>query len=221
MKRKLVVGAVLAALMVGGYATYSWAAGSEAQTLNACVNKEGQLRLVAVADGCKSNETAISWNTVGPEGPQGPKGDTGATGPQGPAAPNPDGLDATAALTINGAALDTFDVLSVNHGVSVAREAGSGMATGRRMHKPFVITKRMDKSSPLLMKALVENRVVTGTFTLRQNGQAVATIKLTNARMSDYEQHGMTETWSFVYQKIEWTWLDGNVTEEDDWSSST
>ena len=31
--------------------------------------------------------------------------------------------------------------------VMTAREAGSGMATGRRMHKPFVITKELDKTS--------------------------------------------------------------------------
>ena len=33
------------------------------------------------------------------------------------------------------------------------RDAASGLATGRRMHKPFTITKEVDKASPLLMKA--------------------------------------------------------------------
>jgi len=37
--------------------------------------------------------------------------------------------------------------------VITAREAGSGMATGRRMHKPIRITKELDKSSPLLAKS--------------------------------------------------------------------
>ena len=31
------------------------------------------------------------------------------------------------------------------------------MATGKRMHKPFVITKELDKSTPLLYQALVNN----------------------------------------------------------------
>ncbi|MFY9151766.1 MAG: type VI secretion system tube protein Hcp [Prolixibacteraceae bacterium] len=32
------------------------------------------------------------------------------------------------------------------------RDVASGMATGKRMHKPFVITKELDKSSPLLAR---------------------------------------------------------------------
>jgi hypothetical protein len=32
------------------------------------------------------------------------------------------------------------------------RDASSGMATGKRMHKPFVITKEFDKASPMLAR---------------------------------------------------------------------
>jgi len=32
------------------------------------------------------------------------------------------------------------------------RDAASGLPTGRRMHKPFIITKELDKSSPVLAK---------------------------------------------------------------------
>jgi hypothetical protein len=32
------------------------------------------------------------------------------------------------------------------------RDAASGMATGKRMHKPFVITKEFDKTSPMLAR---------------------------------------------------------------------
>lgn len=34
--------------------------------------------------------------------------------------------------------------------VVTAREAGSGMATGKRMHKPFVITKELDASAVVI-----------------------------------------------------------------------
>lgn len=40
-------------------------------------------------------------------------------------------------------------------GVKTAREAGSGMATGRRQYEPVVITKRIDKSTPLIAKSTV------------------------------------------------------------------
>jgi type VI secretion system secreted protein Hcp len=29
------------------------------------------------------------------------------------------------------------------------------------------------------------------------------------------------EEWSFTYQKIEWTWLDGGITASDDWEAAT
>ncbi len=37
--------------------------------------------------------------------------------------------------------------------VTSPRDAASGLPTGKRQHKPFVITKELDKASPLLAKA--------------------------------------------------------------------
>ncbi|HJT17187.1 MAG TPA: type VI secretion system tube protein Hcp [Thermoanaerobaculia bacterium] len=37
--------------------------------------------------------------------------------------------------------------------LQVARDPASGLPTGKRMHKPFVITKELDKSSPLLYQS--------------------------------------------------------------------
>ena len=38
------------------------------------------------------------------------------------------------------------------------------MATGRRQYQPLMIRKRIDKSSPLIAKALTENQVIEGQF---------------------------------------------------------
>lgn len=43
-----------------------------------------------------------------------------------------------------------------------ARDAASGLPTGKRQHKPIQITKQVDKSSPLIMSALVNNEESTG-----------------------------------------------------------
>ena len=48
-------------------------------------------------------------------------------------------------------------VIAFNHEVQSPRDAGTGQATGKRIHKPFVITKEIDKSSPLLYAALTNN----------------------------------------------------------------
>jgi len=48
--------------------------------------------------------------------------------------------------------------------VITAREAGSGMATGRRMHKPITITKEWGAASPKLMLT-VEGSTISGGIT--------------------------------------------------------
>ena len=45
---------------------------------------------------------------------------------------------------------------ATQHRLSPAR-CGQRLPTGKRQHKPFVITKEIDKSTPLLMNALVNN----------------------------------------------------------------
>ena len=66
------------------------------------------------------------------------------------------------------------------------------MATGKRMHKAFVITKEVDKSSPLLYKLIASNETlseVTIQF-MRPNAgptgqeQAILTVTLTNASLA-------------------------------------
>ena len=91
-----------AALLVAAGASYATAAitAVPTATINACEsNANGTIKIVTDPSQCNpKNETAISWNTVGPQGlvgptgpqgpagptgPQGLQGDTGATGPQG------------------------------------------------------------------------------------------------------------------------------------------
>jgi type VI secretion system secreted protein Hcp len=45
------------------------------------------------------------------------------------------------------------------------------------------------------------------------------TIELTNASVASRTENGPYETVSFTYQKITWTWLDGNITAQDDWEA--
>jgi type VI secretion system secreted protein Hcp len=135
-------------------------------------------------------------------------------------------------------------VIAVSHEIISPRDAASGLPTGKRMHKPFVITKELDKSSPLLHQALVTNeniaewelqfwtpqlRATAGTGTEVQH----YTIKLTNANVASIHyrmlnnknpelmKYAECEEIAFTYQKIEWTWNDGGITAADDWESPT
>src|SRR4051794_22487380 len=182
MKRKLLFGVTLVTLVVAGLATYAWAASTaETQTINACLNDEGKLRLVTAAGACKKAETPLSWNTVGPVGPAGAVGPTGPAGPAGPAGPDgsaagtpadPNSVAGTAAITgQKQGVLSPITVTGLSHEIVSPRDPASGLPTGKRMHKPFVITKEMDKSSPLLLNALNQNENLTSVLIgLLRNG---------------------------------------------------
>jgi hypothetical protein len=43
-------------------------------------------------------------------------------------------------------------VISFDQEIVSPRDAASGLPTGKRMHKPFVITKELDKSSPAMVR---------------------------------------------------------------------
>jgi type VI secretion system secreted protein Hcp len=52
---------------------------------------------------------------------------------------------------------DSIMVIAYSHEVVSPRDAASGLPTGKRQHKPLVITKELDKSTPLLYQCLVTN----------------------------------------------------------------
>jgi len=132
---------------------------------------------------------------------------------------------------------DMIMVVAYSHEIVSPRDAASGLPTGKRMHKPITITKEIDKSSPILYNIMVTNENIT-EFELdfwRPSAQGSEvhfyTIKLTNANICQMHEYMLDnkvpenmkfppmETVSFTYQKIEWTWVDGGITSNDDWES--
>ena len=131
-------------------------------------------------------------------------------------------------------------VIAAEHEVLSPRDPASGLPTGKRMHRPFTITKELDKSSPLLYQALVSNENITEwelQFWAPSTGAGTGTevqrytVKLTNANVADIRFHmpnnknpdlmkySEYEEVSFTYQKIEWTWVDGDISAQDDWTT--
>lgn len=132
-------------------------------------------------------------------------------------------------------------VIAVSHSIVSPRDANSGLPTGKRMHKPFVITKELDQASPKLYNALVNNEnlsTIEIDFWTPQikatqgTGQEVQhyTVKLTNANIASIDfkmpnnknpeltRYAEYEEVAFTYEKIEWTWKDGgNVSASDSW----
>ena len=133
-------------------------------------------------------------------------------------------------------------VIATSHEIISPRDAASGLPTGKRMHKPFVVTKEIDKASPLLYNALVNNENISewelqfwtpqvkaqqgvGTevnhYTVRLYNANIASInfRMANNKHPELMKFAEYEEVAFTYQKIEWTWNEGGITAQDDWES--
>jgi type VI secretion system secreted protein Hcp len=140
---------------------------------------------------------------------------------------------------------NSIEVHSFTDEIVSPRDATTGLPTGKRQHEPIVIVKVLDKSTPLLWNALVSNENLTQwvlqVYAAQPAGVGVAsgagaemmiyTITLTNATISSIRQYmsdneiasntslPVREEISFTYQKITWTWTQGNITASDDWEA--
>ncbi|CAN5793623.1 hypothetical protein BH11BAC3_BH11BAC3_12860 [soil metagenome] len=130
-------------------------------------------------------------------------------------------------------------VYAYHHEITSPRDSATGMATGKRNHKPIVITKEVDLASTKLLAAMVSNerlkQVVINFWHPRTSGagggMGIETnyyrITLTNAFISYISQDKnvnpemnatILEKIEFVYEKIEWHYLEGsNQVAADDW----
>jgi type VI secretion system secreted protein Hcp len=126
-----------------------------------------------------------------------------------------------------------IEVIAVAHEIFSPRDLGAGQAAGRRQHKPIVITKNIDRSTPLLRQSFATGERLTEWllqfFTKASNGsqKLYFTIKLTdagitsaslimpNAQVPETSNLREFEDLTFDYRAITWTWLDGNITAQD------
>jgi type VI secretion system secreted protein Hcp len=121
-------------------------------------------------------------------------------------------------------------VKSVSHNIKVARDSKAGLPTGQRSHQPFVITKLVDKSSPLLYNAITKSetlpKVEIKWYRTGYNGKIenYFTATLEDAVivdiLSDIDSEGAhIERVSFAYRKILWRHEKASTSGEDDWRS--
>ena len=128
-------------------------------------------------------------------------------------------------------------VIAVSHEIVSPRDAASGLPTGKRQHKPFVITKELDMSSPLLYNVLVNNENITEWqlqfwqpsatgaekqhFTVKLTNANVASIafRMANNKHPDLMKFAEYEEIAFTYEQIDWTWNDGGITASDSWET--
>ena len=127
-----------------------------------------------------------------------------------------------------------ISALKFSQEIGSPRDAATGVASGKRQHKPIVITKLLGPSSPELFEAIATNEVLKTVLIEFSHSNAGGglevyyTVKLTNASISSIRQYteeskiGMTmqlEEVSLTFQKIEVQHLGAKTTGADDWSA--
>ena len=128
----------------------------------------------------------------------------------------------------------TIEIWSFRMDVQVPSDVSSGRATGSRVYSPIIVTKLIDRSSPLLMKALTHNEQVDEAefkfFRTSVNGEGseeyyysikIELGRITGIRvftLTDFSTHAVydMEEISFSFQRITVTYVDGGVENVDD-----
>jgi type VI secretion system secreted protein Hcp len=131
---------------------------------------------------------------------------------------------------------DKILVYAIDHRVEIPSDTHTGLPTGQRIHKPLIITKHKDVSSPKIYKAVCTGEQLTVTldlYRIKADGteEKYFTIKLEEAIVVNVRQytpmtflpenkpyHDMEEV-AFTYSKITWTYNDGNIEYVDDWKA--
>lgn len=119
--------------------------------------------------------------------------------------------------------VDECRIFEIHHHVHKPADPHSGQPTGQRVHEPMVLTKMMDKASPLLYNALATGETLTrvelrfyrtsaagsmehyGSWLLESAIVVGMKAIMPNILDRHYEQYGQMEEVSFSYASITWT----------------
>lgn len=170
--------------------------------------------------------------TDGAVGPAGPTGPTGPAGPQGPAGPAGNSGPARIAVGTFSATghLNTViatDLPFVDFDWSVLQptDASTGQSTGRRQHKPVVLTFGADAAGLRLVHSVFVNEVLPAVqmgFIHPGGTTAYMTVALQNAHVASVHQFSeggeVFFEVSFTYGRITLDWIDPPYETEDDFT---
>jgi type VI secretion system secreted protein Hcp len=133
---------------------------------------------------------------------------------------------------------DTILVQAYKHCVDVPADE-HGLPTGRRVHRPLMITKEVDKSSPKLFQVLCSGERLSEAkldwYRLDGTGDESLyfTVLLQNAQIVKIESwvpdaldkanavYGYMENVWFTYEMIRWTWQEDGIEYEEQWGAES
>jgi len=133
---------------------------------------------------------------------------------------------------------DEILVEAFKHTVTIPTDPQSGMTTGERVHRPVIVTKVFDKSSPMLYNALCTNELVDVEIKWFRPTQDAGiehyfTTKLEQAKIIDITAYMPNcqdknlahfthlEDISFSYAKITWRHEKASTEGTDSWREAS
>ncbi|HET7649524.1 MAG TPA: type VI secretion system tube protein TssD [Gammaproteobacteria bacterium] len=114
-----------------------------------------------------------------------------------------------------------------------------GLPAGRRVHRPLMITKEVDKSSPKLFQVLCSGERLSEArldwYRLDGTGEESLyfTVLMQNAQIVKVESwvpdaldkanavYGYMENVWFTYEMIRWTWQEDGIEYEENWGANS
>lgn len=130
----------------------------------------------------------------------------------------------------------SIEVTGFTHNLRLPTDALTGKITGKRNHAPIIFQKEIDSSSPYLMKAVATGQTLKTAefkwYRINDAGQEVEyyNMHLDNIRVVSVtplmhdtkdqtkEKHNHLEVVELRYDKITWSYCDGNLRFADSWA---
>ena len=130
----------------------------------------------------------------------------------------------------------SIEVVAQQHSVYIPTDNSTGKLAGTRIHAPFTFTKEIDASTPYLKKAVTTGQTLKSAefkwyriddagnetvyyTTLLENVKVVKVAPhMHDVKDPSKEKLNHLEHVELRYEKITWTYLDGNMIHSDSWN---
>lgn len=128
--------------------------------------------------------------------------------------------------------LGSIELKSFSHDVTIPVDPNWGKLTGTRVHGPITIVKEFDQTTPILYRAVCENRImkkgIIRMYHILDSGIEAEyfNIILENVQFTTVAPYlapnGISsthlETLALRYEAITWKYIDGNIIYRDTWN---
>lgn len=130
----------------------------------------------------------------------------------------------------------SIEVLSLSHGMHAPADSYTGKLMGGRSHRPLIIEKEIDKSSPVLYQAVARGMSLASAelkwyrvneagyeeeyFNMLMRNVKVVSVspRVPNIKEQASAHQNHVEVVEFMYEEIQWSYLDGNLIFKDAWN---